>query len=153
MAAGYAIAWHVEPPFARWVRRRALTALARRALTAEAAPVPAQLSIAIIDDETVRELNRRYRGVDAPTDVLSFDLEDGDAFVAPPEGARQLGEIVISYPTAARQADEAGHAIDEELAHLLVHGVLHLLGYDHGSPKEARAMHEREEALLGRPAH
>ncbi len=154
MAAGdYTIAWHVAPPFARRVRRRALTALARRALTAEAAPVPAQLSIAIIDDETIRELNRRYRGVDAPTDVLSFDLKDEDAFVAPPKGARQLGEIVISYPTAARQAGEAGHAIDDELAHLLVHGVLHLLGYDHKSPKEARAMQKREETLLGRPAH
>jgi probable rRNA maturation factor len=69
--------------------------------------------------------------------------------VTPPGSGRQLGEIVISYPTAARQAQEAGHPVDEELAHLLVHGVLHLLGHDHQSPAEARRMRAREEALLG----
>ena len=64
-----------------------------------------------------------------------------------------MGEIVISYPTAARQAEEAGHTVDEELAHLLVHGILHLLGYDHESRADARRMRAREEALLGRAAH
>ncbi len=151
--AAYAIAWHVEPRFARRVRRRALASLARRALAAEGAPLPTQLSIAVTDDETVRDLNHRYRGVDAATDVLAFGLDSGDAFVTPPRGGRQLGEIVIAFPSAARQAEEAGHTVDDELAHLLVHGVLHLLGHDHQSPKDARSMRTREEALLGRAAH
>lgn len=151
--SGYAIALHVQPTFTRKVRRRALVTLARRVLAAEGAPAPLKLSVVVTDDETVRELNRRYRGEDAPTDVLSFGLEPDDRFVAPPASPRQLGEVVIAYPTAARQAGESGHDIDAELAHLLVHGLLHLLGHDHQSPKEARAMRAREEALLGREAH
>ncbi|OGO50141.1 MAG: rRNA maturation RNase YbeY [Chloroflexi bacterium RBG_16_68_14] len=147
--SGYAVLLRVEPAFTRGVRRRGLVALARRVLAAGGVQAPAELGIAVTDDATVRELNRRYRGLDAPTDVLSFGLERGDGFVTPPDSARQLGEVVISYPTAARQAEEAGHGIDEELAHLLVHGLLHLLGYDHGSPQEARTMQAREEALLG----
>ena len=152
-AGGYAIALHVAAPFARRVRRRTLAALARRALAAQRAPAPAELSIAVTDDETVRGLNRRYRDVDAPTDLLSFGLEPADPFVAPPEDARLLGEVVIAYPTAARQAEEAGHTIEDELAHLLVHGILHLLGYDHGSSQEARVMRAREEELLEKAAH
>ena len=147
--APYTIDFSIEPSFARQVRRRSLAALARQALAAEGAPAPTELSIAVTDDETMRDLNLRYRNIDAPTDVLSFRLDSDDGFVTPPESRRSLGEIVISYPTAARQAEEAGHAVDEELAHLVVHGVLHLLGYDHESPVEARAMRAREEALLG----
>lgn len=150
---GYAVALHIAPPFAPRVSRRALGALTRRVLAAEGVLAPAELSIVVADDATVRELNRRYRGVDELTDVLSFGLEDEHGFVTPPGSARQLGEVVISYPAAARQAEEAGHAIDAELAHLLVHGVLHLLGYDHVSAADARAMRAREEALLGRAAH
>jgi probable rRNA maturation factor len=152
-AEAYAVALHIEQAFARRVRRRTLNALARRALAAEGVSPSAELSVLITDAETVRELNHRYRGVDAPTDVLSFGLDDGDGFVTPPGNARHLGEIVISYPTAARQAEDAGHEIDQELARLLVHGVLHLLGYDHESPQQARTMRAREEALLGGPAH
>ena len=149
----YAIALHIEQPFARTARPRALAALARRALAAEGVQPPAELSIVVTDDQTVRELHRRFGGVDLPTDVLSFGLDGDDDFVRPPGSPRQLGEIVISHPTAERQAEEAGHGIDRELAHLLVHGVLHLLGYDHESPDEARAMRAREEAMLGRAAH
>lgn len=149
MAAPYRLFWYVAPAFARRVRRRALGALARRALAAEGAPGLTELSVVITDDATVRDLNRRYRGEDAPTDVLSFDLR-GDGFAG---NDRLLGEVIISFETAARQSKAAGHPIEDELAHLLVHGVLHLLGYDHESPREARAMRAREEALLGRRAH
>lgn len=145
----YTVALHVKPAFASEVRRQTLTELARRILRAEAVPTPVELSIVITDDRTVRELNRRFRGLDEPTDVLSFDLADDGSFTAPPGSARQLGEIVISYPTAGRQAEAAGRAVAEELAHLVVHGLLHLLGYDHQSPEEGRAMRAREEALLG----
>ena len=149
----YTIALRVEPSFAPFVRQRSLTALARRVLAAEGVLSGAELSVVVTDDETVRKLNRRFLGVDAPTDVLSFGLAAEDGFVTPPGSARQLGEIVISYPTAARQAEEADLPPNEELAHLLVHGILHLLGYDHESRADARRMRAREEALLGRAAH
>ena len=144
---GYAIALQVESGFVG-VEQAALIGLAQKALAEEGVQVPVELSVVVTDDERVRELNRRYRSTDAATDVLSFGMKEADGFVTPPGSAAQLGEIVISYPTAARLAAEAGHSVDEELAHLLVHGVLHLLGYDHEAPDEARAMHTREEALL-----
>lgn len=144
---GYAIDLQVDPDFAG-VEQAALIGLAQRALAAEGVPGSAVLSVVVTGDERVRELNRRYRSIDAPTDVLSFGMQEADGFVTPPGSAAQLGEIVISYPTAARQAAEAGHSVDEELAHLLVHGVLHLLGHDHVAAEEARAMLAREEALL-----
>lgn len=152
-ASSFAVSWHVEPQFARRVRRRPLTSLARRALAAEGAPSPSELSVAIIDDRSMRELNSRYRHVDAATDVLSFAAGTGDGFVTPPRATAHLGDVAISYDTAERQAREAGHDIEDELAHLLVHGILHILGYDHESTGEARAMREREEALLGKAAH
>jgi probable rRNA maturation factor len=130
-----------------------MRALAIRALSSEATPAPAVLSVVITDDDAVRDLNARYRGVDAPTDVLSFGITDDASFVAPLGGPTLLGDVVISYPTAARQAAEAGLQVDEEVAHLLVHGILHLLGYDHESTNDAREMRAREESLLGRHAH
>ncbi len=153
-ASPYRVALHVAAPFDRRVRRRPLAALARRALAEEAARPGVELSVVVTDDETVMELNRRYRGVDEPTDVLSFGLDDrDDGFAAFPDAPTLLGEIVISYPTAERQAAAAGRPLEDELAHLLAHGVLHVLGYDHERPAEARRMRAREEALLGRPAH
>lgn len=152
-ASSFTVSWHVEPQFARRVRRRPLISLARRALAVEGAPAPSELSVAIIDDRSMRELNSRYRHVDATTDVLSFAAEAGDGFVTPPRAMAHLGDVAISYDTAERQAREAGRDIEDELAHLLVHGILHILGYDHESTGEARAMREREEALLGKAAH
>lgn len=151
----YTISWHVEPRYADAVRRRSLAALARRVLSSEAVPAPAELSIVITSDATVRDLNRRFRGDDAATDVLSFgsEAEAKGRFVTPPGTRRHVGEVVISFPTAARQAKAAGHDAEAELAHLLVHGILHVLGYDHVRAAEARTMREREDALLGRAAH
>jgi probable rRNA maturation factor len=149
-APAHRVVLHVDGLFIRLVSRRALSTLARKVLAAEAGPL--ELSIAVTDDETVRELNRRYRHEDAATDVLSFSLE-GPAGFPKAAGPRPLGEVVISYPTATLQAAAAGHGVEEELAHLLVHGILHLLGYEHESPREVRAMRTRGEALLGRPAH
>jgi probable rRNA maturation factor len=118
------------------------------------------LSVFVTDDETVRDLNRDYRGYDQPTDVLSFGLSElakpatddqepePAEFVLPPDSDRQLGEVVISYPTGERQAVEHGRPVDMELAHLLIHGILHLLGYDHYEPEEEREMRSKEERLL-----
>jgi len=138
----------IDERFAPSLDAARLAETARRVLEAEGVPA-AELGVVITDDETVRDLNRRYAGLDEPTDVLSFSLREGEEFVVPPGGIDRLGEVVISFPTAARQASEQGRALDSEIAHLLVHGTLHLLGYDHAEPAEERRMRAREEELLG----
>ncbi len=142
----------VDEAFAAVVDPVSLEALARRVLQAEGAG-PCELSVLVTDDETVRALNREYAGEDASTDVLSFSLREGEEFVGPPEGPQPLGEVVISWPTAERQVSERGAATEDELAHLLVHGVLHLLGYDHAEAEEERRMRSREEEVLGQAGH
>jgi probable rRNA maturation factor len=124
--------------------------VATGALSAEGVAERSELSIVICDDARVRELNLAYRGTDAPTDVLSFAQIEGGEFARPEGAAQHLGDVIISIETAKRQADEAGIALADEVSHLLVHGILHLLGYDHEDPGEARIMHAREEAILGR---
>ncbi len=107
------------------------------------------VSVLVTDDAEIHALNRDYRGVDDPTDVLSFAEDDDDIFVVSPEAPRYLGDIVLSYERALAQADDYGHSPQRELAYLTAHGVLHLLGYDHErSPEDAAAMREREEAAL-----
>ena len=147
------ISLQVEPAFAARVDEQALAALARRVLASEQVDSLAELSVLVTDDETVRDLNKRYRDIETPTDVLSFRMDGEEGFVTPPESAKQLGQVVIAFPTALRQAEEAGHDIGVELAHLLAHGILHLLGYDHEAAAEARLMRSKEEALLGDVAH
>jgi len=137
----------IAETFVAVVRDERLAAVALRVLEAEGAEA-CELSIAVTDDETVRALNREYAGEDAVTDVLSFSQREGEEFVAPPEGVPPLGEVVIAYPQAARQAADRGHGAEGEVTRLLVHGVLHLLGYDHAEPEEERRMKAREEALV-----
>ncbi|MEI7769824.1 MAG: rRNA maturation RNase YbeY [Chloroflexales bacterium] len=129
-------------------------ALAERAITAvlraEGAGEPLEVGVLITDDAHIHALNRDYRGVDAPTDVLSFG-DDGPAsgFVAQAEGPRYLGDIAISYERVLAQAADYGHSPARELAYLAAHGALHLLGYDHErGPGEAAAMRAREEAAM-----
>ncbi len=131
----------------------ALEQLAARALEAESVPRPSELSIVLTDDAAVRELNRTYRGVDETTDVLSFAQSEGSAFALPEGEAPHLGDVIISLDTARRQAAEYGLALQDEVSHLLVHGVLHLLGYDHEQPEDARIMRAREDAILGEAHH
>ncbi len=123
-----------------------LEGVASAAMEREGLP-SAELSVLITDDETVRELNREYAGDDTPTDVLAFSLREGEEF-ASPDGVLRLGEVIISYPTARRQAADAGIPVEREIEHLLVHGVLHLLGYDHAEPQEEDRMRARERDLL-----
>jgi len=137
----------IDDPSVRSLPRRWLRDIARGVLTAEGVP-PVELSIAIVDEETIRRLNRDYSGEDAATDVLSFSLTEGEAFPRPLEGVLPLGEVVIAYPVALRQAAEEGRPLEQELAHLLIHGVLHLLGYDHAEPEDERRLRAWEEALL-----
>lgn len=104
----------------------------------------AELSISLVDDPSIRELNGRYRGKPRPTDVLSFSLVEGE--FADRRG-KLLGDVVISIDTAARQARERRRGLDDTVAKLLVHGVLHLLGHDHEADAEARRMLAEERRV------
>ena len=117
-------------------------------LAAEGVAPEVEVEVVLADAATVRDLNRLYRGQDEPTDVLSFAADEGEAFVRAPEEPPLLGEVIVCLPVAEEQALAAGHAIAGEVAHLLVHGLLHLLGHDHAAPEEAARMRSREDALL-----
>ena len=121
--------------------------LAAFVLEREQAPQAVELSIAIVEIDEMTQLNQTYRGKEGPTDVLSFPCDDPCAVVGPGEPVA-LGDVVIAPVIAESQADEYGHTVEEELNLLLVHGVLHLLGYDHIEDDEAAAMQARERALL-----
>lgn len=151
---GFEIGVHVDEPWWKAVDEDAVRGLALRVLTSEGVAAPAEVGVVITDDETVRDLNRRYLDRDEPTDVLSFPLmETGEPFVGPPDGIAHLGEVIVSYPTAERRAREQGHGIEQEIAHLVVHGLLHLLGYDHEEPEEERRMRSLEDRLLAATGH
>lgn len=96
------------------------------------------LSVVLTTDENIHEYNREYRSVDRPTDVLSFPADEGDDLLAPPDGF--LGDIMISIPRARDQAKALGHSTEREILFLTVHGVLHLLGYDHMRPEDEQIM-------------
>ena len=125
-------------------------------LAGEAVAGPVEVSVLVTDDAALHQLNRDYRNVDVPTDVLSFAAEEeedssGPAFVLPPDAPRYLGDIAISYERVLAQAAEYGHSRERELAYLTAHGVLHLLGYDHErGDDDATAMRMREEAAMER---
>jgi len=148
MTEPYQVSVRIDAPFRKWVSEEWLRLIAGRVLAAEGVP-PAEVGLVVTGDSAVRTLNRSYRGEDAPTDVLSFALAENQGdFVLPPDGVLRLGEVVVSGTTARRQAQEAVRPVDEELAHLVVHGLLHLLGYDHRQEAEEREMRAREETLL-----
>ena len=115
-----------------------------RAILSDVGEASAELGILFVGDQRMRGLNRQYRGKDRTTDVLAFAMRE-----APHSSAGLLGDVVIAVPTAVRQAKEGQRSLDEELTVLLVHGILHLCGYDHErSEKEARRMHRRERMIL-----
>jgi probable rRNA maturation factor len=119
---------------------------ARVALEYQSKDPDADLSIVLADDEKLRELNRDYLGIDAPTDVLSFPASESD----PETGARYLGDILISVPRAMEQAKAAGHNVQDEVQLLVVHGVLHLLGHDHAEAAEKARMWAAQAMVLER---
>ena len=107
------------------------------------------VSLTLVDDQTIRRLNRRYLGKNRATDVLAFPMEGAPSLSASLP-APLLGEVIVSVETAKRQAREYGHSLHQELDLLIVHGLLHLVGYDDQNPLEARLMHDREMAILRR---
>lgn len=108
-----------------------------------------ELSLLLADDAYVRELNRRYRGVDRTTNVLAFPQETGSRTLP---GAALLGDVVISVEKAARDSARARHTLPDELKKLVVHGILHLCGYDHRTGAQAQKMRRLEEEILERTA-
>lgn len=109
-----------------------------------------EVSVLLTDDREIHELNRAYRGIDAPTDVLAFAFDEADP--AGPAEARSLGDVVISVERAKKQAAARRVDLDRELELLAVHGTLHLLGYDHGALKEARVMRAKTRSIRRRLA-
>ena len=136
----------VPPRGARGLARARFAAFASRLLEAVGEP-EAELSVALVDDAAGAALNERWRGHAGPTDVLAFPLREGRH--ARHRGAL-LGDVVIAVGVARRQAAERGHELETECRRLLVHGVLHLLGYDHVRPEQARVMRAKERALWRR---
>lgn len=107
----------------------------------------ASCSIIIVDNSYIHKLNKEYRGIDRVTDVISFALEDEKSMVIPDE-IRLLGDIYISLDKAKEQAKEYGHSLERELCFLAVHGLYHLLGYDHETKEEAEVMFKKQEEVL-----
>ena len=144
---------------AEWVQSIVIEALAQGPSS-----MPRALGVVIADDEVVRGLNGRYRGLDENTDVLAFSFDhqgeyygdvehrladaSGSEFVLPPGDESGLGEVIISFPQARRQAAQSQHSVEVELATLLAHGVLHLLGHDHQQAQEETAMKRAEAQVL-----
>ena len=134
---------HHRRPLMRW---KFLRRTAERISNALGCPDSLELSVLLTDDAEIHRLNREYRGVDRPTDVLSFAMEDAPAIPGAPQ---LLGDVVISCQAAARQAKRLGHNLEHEMNRLLIHGVLHLLGHEHeGDAKAARRMRRLERKLL-----
>ena len=119
-------------------------------LDMEQCPYEAEVELILTDGETIRRMNREFRGIDRETDVLSFPMvtEAGDDCFHPDSGELLLGDIVISVPRAEAQAEEYGHSLKREYAFLIAHSMLHLLGYDHMSPEEAAVMEQKQEEAL-----
>lgn len=121
-------------------------------------PLKSEVSVMFTDDEEIHELNRLHRGVDRPTDVLSFPLfeydENGDIIEDDldfnPNGEMILGDIVISLETTSRQAQEYGHSFEREIGFLTVHSMLHLFGYDHMTPEDEEEMFGYQREILER---
>lgn len=138
------IAIVVQDPFQDNISEQVLCLAAEAALQINGENDSPSLSIRITDDAEMQDLNLRFRGIDKITDVLSF----GGDFIDPDLESRYLGDVVISYPRAEDQANSRGHTAAEELQLLVIHGVLHLLGYDHGTETEKKKMWSLQGKVL-----
>ena len=130
-----------------------LQSVAEQVLVAQNAGSRVELGLVIASQERVRQLNLSYLGKDGPTDVLAFSAveeigADFPSFVMPPDGVLHLGEVIIAYPQAVTQAEEQKHSVKREIAILIIHGILHLLGYEHDKLELKRLMSAREKEIL-----
>lgn len=131
-----------------------LKEIAKMILTIEGTGNDVEMGLVITSQQKVQQLNKAYRGKDKATDVLSFtmlgesSIATKTAFIHPPDGLKHLGEVIISYPQAIIQAEEHLHSIKREVAILIIHGVLHLIGYNHIQCEPAQQMTARELVIL-----
>ena len=137
-----------DSPEAGW-----LQSVAEQVLVIQEAGSGVEMGLVIASQERMQELNRTYRGKDEPTDVLAFSAReeagaDFPPFVQPPDGVIHLGEVIVSYPQAIEQAEEHQHSIKKEIAILIIHGALHLLGYEHDEPEMESDMRAREVEIM-----
>lgn len=143
----------VDRPFVAGVREARLRRVAQKTLAQEGLFGPVEVSLVVCDDAAIQQLNATYRGIDEPTDVMAFPLLDSGLSTPPdfppaPDGVLRLGDVVISYPRACAQAPECGHPVSRELELLLIHGLLHLLGYRDETAEERERMLAKAEAVL-----
>jgi len=148
----------IEEDFEGYLEVSWLQSVAEQALVTQDASSKTELGLVITTQERVQQLNRSYLGKDEPTDVLAFSMlpepsvagksEDSSPFIQPPDGVLHLGEVIVSYPQAVLQAEEHRHSVKREIAILVIHGVLHLLGYDHDKPELERQMKNKEKEIL-----
>ena len=143
----------IDKDFRKSLNREWLQRVVEQSLTVQDFNSEVELSLVITNKETMQRLNQQYRGIDEPTDVLSFALTEGipgddNPFIIPPDGILHLGEVVICYPKVVIQAEENKQSIEQELALLVVHGVLHLLGYEHDEPDREKEMRVLQEKVL-----
>jgi probable rRNA maturation factor len=136
--------WQSEPD-AETVIQRAIAAAAE---FAEADVGEAELAVMLTDDEGIRTLNNNWRGIDKPTNVLSFPALPPTGPSGPDDPPRMLGDIAIAYQTTRKEADDEQKPFDHHLSHLAVHGFLHLIGYDHENDDEAETMEALEQTIL-----
>jgi len=145
---GFRIEFQIAPRFRSLIDEEEIRLAVIHALLNEGKE-KGEISVVLTDDDGIRELNRDFRGVDEASDVLAFGVE-GEGFVLSPEAYHYLGDVIISYPRAVVQAKEAGHSVEDELKLLVVHGVLHLLGYDHEDEEGEALMWKKQEEILAK---
>jgi len=146
-----------DGPYAEWVKETV-----RAVLEEEGLPAGIEVAVYITDDMEMRSINQKYRGVDRTTDVLSFPINDlekplrdamNEGFKPEynmEDGSMALGDIVISLPRAERQAEQYMHSLKREFKFLIIHGMLHLLGYDHMEKRDERVMRDKQKRILQR---
>ncbi len=120
----------------------------REALALENFAADTDVSISLVDNDEIRDLNRTYRGVDSPTDVLSFPMLEGEDNIKVLDMPLMLGDIVISLERAREQCKDYGHSFEREAGYLTAHGMLHLMGYDHQTEEDKKIMRQKEECVL-----
>lgn len=144
----YAITIDVEAVAGHACDTQALERAATVTLERTNQPDGSSVAITLVSDSAIQRLNEQYRGVESATDVLSFATREGDGFILPDDERREMGDVVISYETAARQASVMGHGVQDELTLLVIHGCLHLAGMDHDSAEAEEAMWRLQDELL-----
>ncbi len=141
--------WNTLSPIEGKVQEAAQTTLAYHAIHGRLQSpkdLNAHITITLADNATVAELNHQWRGKTGPTNVLSFPIDA--SYPTPAEGGRTLGDIILAYETVLCESEEQGKRFDDHVMHLVVHGILHLLGYDHKTEHDAEEMEEHERRIL-----